>query len=229
MKIGILGTSTVGRTLGARLSELGHDVMLGTRNVANTLARTEPGRDGQPGFGLWRRDHPAVKLGSFAETAGHGDVIINATNGAASLDVLLLVGQAKLNDRILIDVSKPLDTSHGMPPKLAVCNTDSLGEQIQRTFPGAKVVKTLNTVSAAVMVNPALLAGGDHTLFLSGNDPAASPGEVMAWGVVRLATLLAWVTSRGLRQRCISIWLRLLEALGTGLLTSRWSSRAGAI
>src|SRR5207244_8532274 len=117
---------------------------------------------------------PAVKLGSFAEAAVHGEVVINATGGTASLDALALAGAANLAGKILIDVANPLDYSRGMPPSLSVCNTDSLAEQIQRAYPEARVVKTLNTTSAIVMVNPRGVAGGDHHVFVSGNDAAAN-------------------------------------------------------
>jgi hypothetical protein len=194
--------------------------MMGTRNVADTLARTQPDQYGRPGFSSWRQAHPAVQLGTFAEAAGHGEVVINATNGAASLDALHLAGEANLRDKILIDLSNPLVFSAGMPPYLAVCNTDSLGEQIQRTFPRAKVVKTLNTVTAPLMVNPALVANGDHTLFLSGNDQAAK-AQVKSW----LQEWFGWrdvidlgdITSARAAEMYLPIWLRLWGVLGTGM------------
>jgi len=74
---------------------------------------------------------------------------------------------------VLIDTSNPLDFTHGMPPTLFVKDTDSLGEQIQREFPAARVVKTLNTMTAAVQAEPGQLAGGDHSVFVSGNDAQA--------------------------------------------------------
>ena len=113
---------------------------------------------------------------------------MNATSGTASLDVLRLAGEANLDSKILIDISNPLDFSHGMPQTLTVCNTDSVGEQIQRTFPALKVVKALNTVTATLMVNPGLAGHGDHTLFVCGDD-AAARSQVAAWleGLVRLA------------------------------------------
>ena len=100
-------------------------------------------------------------------------MVINATNGTGSLNALRQAGEPNLDGKILIDISNPLDFSQGMPPTLSVCNTDSIGEQIQRAFPRVKVVKTLNTVTAFLMVNPALVANGDHTLFVCGNDAAA--------------------------------------------------------
>lgn len=88
--------------------------------------------------------------------------------------------------KILIDLANPLDFSHGMPPSLAVCNTYSLGEEIQRAFPETKVVKTLNTVNCKVMVNPALVSGA-HDMFICGNDPEAKAVVIgILYRVVRL-------------------------------------------
>ena len=221
MKIGVLGTGMVGQTLSGKLAELGQDVIVGTRDVAATLARTEPHPYGFPPFSAWHQEHPAVKVGTFADTARHGEVIINATNGVGSLDALHLAGAANLNGKIMMDVSNPLDFSSGMPPTLAVCNTDSTGEQIQRAFPESRVVKTLNTVTASLMVAPGLVAHGDHTLFVCGNDPAAKE-QVRVWlkewfgwqDVLDLGDISA---ARGM-EMYLPLWLRLWGALGTGVL-----------
>ena len=173
MKIGVLGTGMVGQAIAGRLAELGHDVMVGTRDVAATLAKTEPGMMGNPPFSLWQQDHKQVKLGTFAEAAAHGELLFNCTSGHVALDALKLADAANLNHKVLIDISNPLDFSRGMPPSLFVCNTDSLGEQIQRAFPQARVVKALNTVNAQVMIHPEMVAGGDHSIFLCGNDARA--------------------------------------------------------
>ena len=220
MKIGILGTGMVGRTLGAKLEELGHEVIIGTRDVAYTLARNDPHPYGFPPFSAWHKEHPGVRLDTFTEAARHGDVIINATNGTGSLEALRLAGEKNLGEKILIDVSNPLDFSHGMPPILVVCNTDSSGEQIQRAFPEVKVVKALNTVTAFLMVNPALVGSGDHTLFVCGNDTEAK-ARVMAWlrewfGWRDLIDLGDITAARG-TEMYLPIWLRLWGALGTGM------------
>jgi predicted dinucleotide-binding enzyme len=220
MKIGILGTSSVGRTIGAKLAELGHAVMIGTRDVGATLARTEPNPYGLPAFSVWQQQNPRVTLGTFADAAQHGEIVINATNGMGSLAALTLAGESNLNGKILIDIANPLDFSQGMPPTLSISNTDSLGEQIQRAFPNVKVVKTLNTVTASLMVNPRQLADGDHHMFVSGNDAAAK-----AQVVDLLATWFGWkhvidlgdiTTARGM-EMYLPIWLRLWGAVGTGL------------
>ena len=173
MRVGVLGTGWVGRAIGGKLADLGHDVAIGTRDPASLMERTEPDQMGRPPFPVWHADHPQVGIGTFADVAGNADMVVNATQGAASLEALGSAGEANLDGKILIDISNPLDFSHGMPPSLFVCNTDSLGEQIQRAFPGAKVVKTLNTVTAMVMIEPRSIADGEHTIYVSGDDAGA--------------------------------------------------------
>ena len=154
MKIGIFGTGVVGQTMAVKLLELGQDVKIGTRDVAKTLARTEPDSFSRPPISVLLKQHLGLKIGTFTEAARHGEIVINATNGMSSLEVLSQAGESNLNGKILIDIANPLDFSKGMPPTLSVCNTDSLGEQIQRHYPAVKVVKTLNTVTAGLMVDP---------------------------------------------------------------------------
>jgi predicted dinucleotide-binding enzyme len=217
MKIGILGTGTVGRALAARLSELGHEVMLGTRDPAKTLARSAPDAYGNPPLASWLKSRPALKLGGFAEAAGHGEVLVNATQGTASLEVLEKAGEAGLNGKVLIDVSNPLDFSRGMPPTLFVKDSDSLAEQIQRDFPKARVVKTLNTLNAALMTDPGRLAGADHSVFLSGNDAQAKKtvAELLrSFGWKDVIDLGDITTARG-TEMLLGVWLRLYGALNT--------------
>jgi predicted dinucleotide-binding enzyme len=218
MNIGILGTGIVGRTIAARLAGLGHDVTLGTRQVARTLANTQSDRMGNPPMSEWLRQNPKVKLGTFAEAAAAGELLVNATLGSVSLDVLKLAGEGNLNGKVLIDISNPLDFSRGMPPTLTVCNTDSVGEQIQRLYPQVKVVKTLNTVNAYVMVDPRKLADGDHHIFVSGNDVQAKAQvtEILtSWfGWRHVLDLGDITTARGV-EMYLPLWLRLFGALQT--------------
>jgi len=157
MKIGILGTGATGLTLGSKLVGLGHDVMLGSRDEANPTAVA------------WAKDlgHNAL-YGSFMNAAEFGEIIFNCTLGTATISALQLAGDENLTGKVLIDTSNPIDRSTDLW-RLTVCNTDSLGEQIQREFPGAKVVKTLNTVNANVMVDPNKLIEKTD-VFVSGND-----------------------------------------------------------
>jgi predicted dinucleotide-binding enzyme len=215
MKFGILGTGVVGKTIAARLAGLGHEVVIGTREPEETLSRTEPDAYGNSPFSAWQEEHPEVRLGTFGEAAAHGEMVLNATAGAVSLEALDLAGEDNLNGKILIDVSNPLDFSKGMPPTLWVSNTDSLGEQIQRRFPEAMVVKTLHTMNAYLMVDPAQLAATDHTVFVGGNDAEAKAQ------VTELLRSLGWTdildlgditTARG-TEMLLPIWVQLFGVL----------------
>ncbi len=205
MKLGILGSGRVGQTLAAKLAEVGQDVMVGTRSPAKLKE--------------WLAQHPAVKAGTYDEAAAFGDMLFNVTPGHATLDVLRSLEPAHLDGKILIDVANPLDFSQGMPPRLFVVNTDSLGEQVQRAFPETRVVKALNTLTAALMVDPGSLAGGDHTLFLSGDD-----ADAKARVAARFAEWFGWrdildvgdiTTARG-TEALLLIWVRLMQKFGTG-------------
>jgi 8-hydroxy-5-deazaflavin:NADPH oxidoreductase len=217
MPIGVLGTGVVGQAIAGRLAELDHEVLVGTRDPATTLAREAPDGYGNPPFRVWHEQHPGVKVGTFAEVAPHGELVVNATAGAAWLDALRLAGEANLAGKVLADIANALDFSRGMPPSLLVANTDSLGEQIQRAFPDSKVVKTLNTMTAAVMVNPGQLGGGDHAVFVCGDDPEA---KALVTGILRE---LGWrdvldlgdLSAARAAEMVLPIWLRLMGALQT--------------
>ncbi|GER92185.1 hypothetical protein KDW_63470 [Dictyobacter vulcani] len=115
MKFGVIGTGIVGRTLAAKLAELNHEVMVGTRDVATTLARTELDGYGNPSFSTWQQQHTQIQLGTFAQAAAFGEIVLNATSGGSSLEALKLAGNAAFNGKILIDVANPLDFSRGLP------------------------------------------------------------------------------------------------------------------
>jgi predicted dinucleotide-binding enzyme len=214
MKIGVLGTGPVGQAIAGKLAELGHRVVMGTRDPSATLARTAPDNFGNPPLKVWLEKHPGVELGTHSAAAAHGELVVNATSGSGSMEALKAAGEKNLAGKILIDIANPLDFSRGMPPSLTVCNTDSLGEQIQRTFPAVKVVKTLNTVNAYLMVGPGQLAGADHTMFVSGNDVAAKQTvtellKTFGWkDVVDLGDI---TTARG-TEMMLPIWVRIFGA-----------------
>jgi len=217
MKIGVIGTGTVGRTLAARLTELGHSVMIGTRDPAATTARTEPDGMGNPPFASWHAVHPDVTLGTFEQAAKHGEVVLNATGGAGAVPALTAAGADNLRGKVLLDISNPLDFSQGFPPFLSVSNTDSLGEQIQRAFPDVRVVKSLNTMTASLMANPKQLAGGDHSVFVSGNDAEAKSTVIAlleSLGHTDVIDLGDITTARG-TEMLLPIWVRLMGPLGT--------------
>lgn len=213
MKAAVFGTGMVGRVIAGRLAGLGHSVVVGTRDVAKALARTEKDAYGNAPFGEWYKQHSSsVSLGSYAEAAADAAVIFNCTSGQGSVDALTQAGNGGLKGKIIIDISNPLDFSKGMPPFLSPGNTDSLGELIQRTFPEAKVVKTLNTMNCFLMVDPASLQG-DHSVFVSGNDVDAktTTKEILksfGWKESNIIDLGDITTARGTEQ-LLPIWLRL--------------------
>jgi len=209
----------VGRGLAGRLAGLGHDVVVGTRVVEETRARTDPDAMGNPPYAEWEQANPAVRLVPFAEAGVHGELIVNATAGAGALPALEAAGAANLAGKVVVDVANPLDFSQGMPPSLSVCNTDSLGEQIQRAFPDARVVKTLNTMNAHVMVDPSRVPGR-HTVFLAGEDAAAKETvkgllREFGWPEEAIVDLGGIPAARG-TEMYLPLWLSLYATLGGG-------------
>jgi predicted dinucleotide-binding enzyme len=193
VKIGVLGTGNVGRTIAAKLVQLDHDVLVGSRTAKEDAV-------------------------TFADAAAHGELVFNCTAGDSSLEALRMAEADNLADKILVDVANPLDFSRGMPPILAVCNADSLGEEIQRLFPRSKVVKTLNTVNCNVMVNPSLLPG-EHDVFVCGNDEGAKDEvrellQSFGWPAERINDLGDITAARG-TEMYLPLWLRLAGVAGS--------------
>ena len=217
MRIAVLGTGMVGQAVAARLDELGHDVTVGTRDPEATRGRIAPDQMGNPGVGTWVEQHPSIGLDTFADAAAGAELVVNATNGSASLEVLTAAGSDNLAGKVLVDIANPLDFSSGMPPTLFVKDTDSLGEQLQRAFPDTLVVKTLNTMNATLMVHPGTLADGDHSVFVSGNDDLAKKTVtelLTSMGHTDVIDLGDISTARG-TEMILPVWLRLWGALGT--------------
>jgi 8-hydroxy-5-deazaflavin:NADPH oxidoreductase len=216
MNIAVLGTGSVGRAIAGRLRELGHAVTVGTRDPQATLARAEPDAMGNAPFATWQADHDGVVLATYADAASGAELVVNATSGGAALEVLGLAGADALAGKPLLDISNPLDFSQGFPPTLSVSNTDSLGEQVQRAFPDALVVKALNTLTADLMVHPASL-GASSTVFVSGDDAGAKATVtelLTTFGHDDVIDLGGIETARG-TEMVLPIWLRLMGALGT--------------
>ena len=205
MKIGVLGTGVVGRTIGTRLVGLGHEVIMGSRTADNAHAAE------------WVAEAGAgASHGTFADAGAGADLFFNCTLGTASIDALGAVGAGPAGGKVVVDVSNPLDFSRGMPPSLWVCNTDSLGEQIQRAFPDALVVKTLNTMNCEVMVDPSRVPG-DHDVFVSGDDDGAKAQVKQllgsfGWSDDRIIDLGDITTSRG-PEMYLPLWLELYGVL----------------
>lgn len=206
MKIAVFGTGMVGTTIASKLVALGHEVKMGSRTADNEKAAA------------WVADAGArASQGTYADAAAFGELLFNCTNGGGTLDALAAAGADAMKGKVLVDLSNPLDFSKGMPPTLFVCNDDSLGERVQRAFPDTRVVKTLNTINCELMVDASRVPG-EHTVFMSGNDPEAKRqveailrewfghGDVLDLGDI--------TTARG-PESYLPLWLRMWGALGT--------------
>jgi 8-hydroxy-5-deazaflavin:NADPH oxidoreductase len=206
MRFAVLGTGMVGRAIADKLVSLGHEVVMGSRSADNERAREFAGDGGE------RASH-----GTFADATASADVVFNCTAGSASLEALLAAGEENLSGKLLVDVANPLDFSQGMPPSLSHMGQDSLGEQIQRAFPAARVVKTLNTVNCRVMVEPGRVPG-DHDVFVCGDDDGAK-AEVrellteFGWPDEAIIDLGDISAARG-TEAYLLFWLRLTGAAG---------------
>jgi predicted dinucleotide-binding enzyme len=212
---GVLGTGTVGQALAGKLRELGNDVRMGTRDPEASRTRTDAGPAGAAPLGSWLDQNPETQLVTFNEAIAGSDVLVNATAGSATLDVLGLAGPKDLEGKIVIDIGNPIDFSSG-DLDLTVGITDSLGETIQRAFPMARVVKTLNTVTSAVMVDPAIVGGGDHTMFVAGNDDAAKRDVtelLRSFGWRDIVDLGDIAGARGM-EAILVLWVRGMQTLG---------------
>lgn len=207
MRYGVLGTGTVGQTIATKLTELGHDVRMGSREAGNERAVAWAASAGDAG-----------SEGTFAEAAEFGEVLVNATSGQGSLAALEAAGAENLSGKLLIDVANPLDFSGDGPPRLAFVNDTSLGEEVQAAVPEARVVKALNTINAAIMVSPGDLPEPTD-IFICGNDDGAK-GEVtdllegFGWERERIRDLGPISSARG-TEMYLPLWLRLMGTLGS--------------
>ena len=201
MRIGVFGTGVVGQAIGAKLVALGHEVRMGSRSADNEGAAT------------WAEEAgPQASHGTFADAAGFGELLFNCTAGLASLDVLRAAGAENLAGKVVVDVSNALDFSQGTPPTVGLGNADSVGERLQREFPEARVVKTLNTVNCEVMVDPSLVPS-EHDMFVCGNDESAKADvrsllESFGWPANHILDL-GDITSARAVEMYLALWLRL--------------------
>ncbi len=207
MRVAVLGTGVVGQAISTRLHELGHDVVIGTRDVAASAARSD-----MP---------PGVEVLAFSDAAAMGELIVLAVSGTAVFEVLSAAGADSLSGKVLIDISNSLDFSNGFPPTLSVKDTDSVGEQIQAAYPDVRVVKSLNTLAAALMVHPELVGDGNHTVFVSGNDAEAKQTVVellQSFGHRDVLDLGDISTCRG-PEMYLGLWVRLYGLIGTDMFS----------
>jgi predicted dinucleotide-binding enzyme len=211
MNMGVLGTGVVGETIATALTEKGHNVRMGSRSANNEKAEA------------WvKRSNDHATQSDFNDAAAFGEIVFVCLNGAHALDAVRSIDADSINGKIVIDITNPLDFSKGMPPRLieGLNNSTSLGEEIQNSLPGAKVVKTLNTVTASVMVNPKLVNNGDHTLFICGNDADAKNKvkhflvDAFRWKAENLLDLGGIVAARG-TEAYVPFWVMLMQATGS--------------
>jgi len=204
MKIGMLGTGMVGEALGTKFVQLGHQVKMGSRTANNESATKWAAKNGAN-----------ASTGTFADAAAFGEISFLCLKGEVEMDVVRSVGVGPFGGKIVVDVSNPLDFSRGMPPSLSVCNTNSLGEEVQKALPSAKIIKTLNIVNCDIMVDPGK-AGEQPTMLICGNDAAAKTK------VTSLLKNLGWsdiidlgdiTKSRG-TEMLLPVWLNLMQTLG---------------
>ncbi|MEO8148521.1 MAG: NAD(P)-binding domain-containing protein [Bacteroidia bacterium] len=206
MKIGILGTGVVGNTIGKKLIELGHTVMMGSRTADNEKAAAFVKANGS-----------STSQGTFEDAAKFGEVVFLCTKGDATLEILKLAKPESFKGKVVIDISNPLDFSKGMPPSLFISNTDSLGEHVQNILTDAHIVKTLHIVNCEVMVNPKK-SNGDPTMFVCGNDANAKNKvkEILAsfgWNDI---IDLGDITNARAMEMMLPIWVRTYMATGNG-------------
>ncbi|MBK7763234.1 MAG: NAD(P)-binding domain-containing protein [Bacteroidetes bacterium] len=208
-KIAVLGTGNVGDAIGSKLIELGHSVMIGSRTSNHEKMQA-----------FVAKHHGKANAGTFEDAASFGEIIFNCTAGVASLDALKMAGESNLDGKIIIDLANPLDFSKGMPPSLSIANTNSLGEEIQKAFPKAKVVKALNTMWCGLMINPSLIHGGDHHTFVCGNDTEAklTVNEILqsfGWIAENIIDLGDITKARG-TEMYLPLWLSIYGATNNG-------------
>jgi predicted dinucleotide-binding enzyme len=160
MKVGILGSGDVARALAAGFLKYGHDVMIGTRDTSK--------------LGKWSAGNAKGRIGSFADAAKFGEVVVLAVKGTAASDALHAAGEPNLAGKPVIDATNPIADT---PPTNGVLKfftnlDESLMERLQREFPAVRLVKAFNSVGHARMVNPQF-KDGKPTMFMCGNDETA--------------------------------------------------------
>lgn len=202
-KVGILGTGDVGQALAAGFLSLGCEVKMGSRDAKNAKALAWAQKMGS-----------RASVGTFADAAKHGELLVLAVTGSVVDEVIQLAGLSHFDGKTVLDPTNPLQFSPNQPPALFVGQTDSLGERIQRALPAAHVVKVYNCVGHAHMVHPSF-PGGTPDMFLCGND-AGSKDEAQeicrafGWNPIDMGGIEA---SRLLEPLCL-LWVT--YALRTG-------------
>ena len=217
MNIGVLGTGVVGETIATALTQKGHNVRMGSRTATNEKAAA------------WvKRSNQHATQGDFYDAAAFGDIVFLCLNGAHALDAVRMIGADAVDSKIVVDITNPLDFTKGMPPRMldGMHNSTSLGEAIQEALPNARIVKTLNTVNCNIMVNPDLVNGGDHHMFLCGNDADAKNKvkhflvDVFGWKAANLIDLGGIQYAR-LTEAYVPFWVGIMQSLGSPMFNIR--------
>jgi 8-hydroxy-5-deazaflavin:NADPH oxidoreductase len=193
MNIGIIGSGAVGQQLAKDLIAHGHHVTIGTRD-ASKLAE-------------FSGQNPAVKIGSNAEAATFGEMVLLATHWDGTQNAISLADPKNLEGKVVVDITNPLDFSSGQPALSIGFNT-SAGEQVQAWLPNSHVVKALNSITSFAMLNPTSFIGGEPDMFIAGNDAAAKASvqqflEGVGWGIVDLGD----ITKSRLIEPLAMIWI----------------------
>ncbi|MGZ3837734.1 MAG: NADPH-dependent F420 reductase [Flavisolibacter sp.] len=213
MKIGVLGTGTVGEAIATALINKGHQVRMGSRKANNEKALA------------WvEKVSGEASQGNFNEAAAFGELVFFCLNGSHALEALQGLEKKNLEGKILIDLTNPLDFSKGMPPQIlqGLGNANSLGEEIQKALPATHVVKTLNTVNYKLMVDAREVNRGDHHLFICGNDDAAKDvvkhflSDNFHWKGDHMVDLGGITSSRAI-EAIVPFWVLVYRSLGTPL------------
>ena len=213
MKIGVLGTGVVGEAIASAIVQKGFNVRMGSRSASNEKAEA------------WMKksnDHASV--GDFNDAAAFGDILFLCLNGEHAMDAIDAIDEENVRGKIIVDITNPLDFSAGMPPRIIqdYGNSTSLGEEIQKALPHAHVVKTLNTVNYKLMVDARIVNGGDHHMFLCGNDADAKNKvkhflvDNFHWKADHLLDLGSIQTARCI-EAIVPFWVSVWQALGTPL------------
>lgn len=211
MNIGVLGTGMVGETIATALTEKGHNVRMGSRSATNEKAAE------------WvKKSNDRATQGNFNDAAAFGDIVFLCLNGAHALDAVRSIDAENVASKIVIDVTNPLDFTHGMPPGIldGLGNSTSLGEEIQKVLPGAYIVKTFNTINCNLMVDPKLVNNGDHTLFICGNDTDAKNKvkhflvDTFGWKADNLLDL-GGIKSARVTEAYVPLWVSIMQASGS--------------
>lgn len=202
MRVGVIGSGQVGRTLAAGFAAKGHLVVLGARDPKANLSKTEPGPMGQPPLTAWGKANPKVRIGTFAQAAEHGEVLVFCVHGANVAEAVAAAGPQNLAGKLVLDTTNPLEPGpKGAHKPKSI--PDSCLQVAQRAAPKAHFVKAWNCTPGISMVDPKQPGGGDQ--LICGDDAKAKELATkilkeFGWGVADVgdASMAPYVEGMGL-------------------------------